>query len=76
MDMVDRHTVAAGGVVDIEELGIPGDAVVELGSAGHVGVVEDVLPHYAVVRGSADVLSLPHKPPARSIFINLRARRM
>ena len=31
----------------VEELGVPGDAIVELGGASHVGVGEDVLAHDA-----------------------------
>ena len=47
VDVAHRHVVAAGGMMGVEELGVSGDAVVELGPTRHVGVGEDVLPDYA-----------------------------
>ena len=44
VDVAHGHVVPARGVVSVEELRIAGDAVVELGAPGHVGVGEDVLP--------------------------------
>ena len=43
VDVADGHIVAAGRMMGVEELRVPGNAVVELGTAGHIGVREDVL---------------------------------